>query len=329
MRLNKRYQDGGGVPSGDPPKFGIARNVLERLGTYGKTRQQAEQDPYYEGRYDISKDDVFDFLIRNFRDSMNDQQKADMLNQMASVKELEEGKPVYKSVTDRGHFDSLRNRAYLPEHRKSSAINRGSIEAEEFIHGIQQIMEDENLSDYGITEENVADFLPGGKEDLPNRYMPFMRYRKGDPLKALSKEVEELVALNPDGISDDGYYGGAQSVKETEAMLFSGLMHLDKMGVIPVGQTITEQDIPEIIRRLNSLESKSSTVNIPDHARRLKGVLENIPNLKPGSMELLLKILNQDMTISGDTYPQSQSNISIRSAASKNMNGGKVIRYRR
>lgn len=326
MRLNKRYQNGGGV--GDPPKFGIAKNVLERLGTYGKTRQEAEQDPYYEGRYDISKDDVFDFLIRNFRDSMNDQQKSDMLNQMANVKELEEGEPVYKSVTDRGHYDFLRNRAYLSEPKKSSTIHRGSLEAEEFIHGIQQIMDNENLSIYGITEENVADFLPGGKEDLPNRYMPFMRNRKGYPLKALSKEVEELVALNPDGISDDVYYGGTRNVKETEAMLFSGLMHLDKMGVLP-NRTITEQDIPEIITTLNSLESKSSTVNIPDHARRFRRVLENAPNLKPGSMNLLLKILNQDMTISGDTYTEPESNIAIRLAASKNVNGGRVIKYKR
>ena len=292
-KKRRMYQNGSGV--GDPPKFGVSKNLLERLGTYGKTRQEAEKDPYYEGRIDISRDDVFDFLIRNLRDSMTDQQKSDMLDQMAKVREVKEGEPVYKSVEGRGHYDRLNKRVYIPEPKKSSTIYRGSLESEEFIHAIQEIMNPRKLSDYGITEENMQDFMPGGKEDLPNRYMPFMVVKTGEQIP-LSLEVQQLIDLNPEGISDDVYYGGSTPT-ETEAMLFSGLIHANKMGVIPEGQTITEKDIPEILNRFKALESRTSAILIPDHARRLRRVLENVQNLNPGSMDLLLKILNQDITI--------------------------------
>lgn len=266
MRLKKTYQNGGVGPS-NPPKFGVSKNLLQVLGTYNKTRQEAEQDPYYEDRIDISKDDVFDFLIKNLKGSMDDQQKSDMLNQMSKVRVLKEGEPRYKNLEGRAYFDPSNNTINFDSPAMSSEMSRGSTESEEYIHALQ----------------NLGRFS-GERDDTP-----------------LISEVAELLALNPDGIQRNPYYGGSYSATEAEASIISGLMHAIKMGIVPEGQVITQEDIPGILSRFDRIsprrEGRGVMELLPKHARNLRNVLENASNLSPGSMDLLLKILNQDITI--------------------------------
>lgn len=273
-----KYQHGGKHDDDPPENFGVADNLLQVLGTYGKTREEAEQDPNYEDRLDLTKEEVFDNFMDRYGPNLTSELRKpqnpnspfydpdrnprrggleDLEEQMDKVRVIKED-PIGPGTG--AYFNTQTDEVYFSPEVSRSSVDRGSVSGEEFTHSIQDPFR-EGRGKYGSHSRRPFDaaiqgLLDSSREDEVD-------YRTGKKFKLLP----ETGVLAPDLGLDDSqysdlaeslYYGGntqnpvssRNAEHELEAMMNTGLLQGIKTGVIPEG-TITQDDLPGIVDRYN------------------------------------------------------------------------------
>ena len=322
---------------GDPPKFGVAKNLLQILGSYGKTRQEAEQDPYYEDRLDVTKEDVYSFILDNLVDSMTEEGVFGMKNQMGKVRLLGTDEPRHPNLEGRAYFDPNNNTVNLKSLSEDSSFTRGSSEGEEYTHSIQNADQfdkyNEQGKDYRSGQEmdrplikELADIISNPSGGYPRGVFEWNTipsgYFKGR--KRLNVADRDVFSL-----TDPLYYDGEYSQKEFEGMMVPGLILAKKMGLIG-DEKVDKYDIPDIIDRYNSLVAKRPDEDavdgmnwfqaVPRHARNLIAVMQTLYDRsfeEPEALDALVNFLNQNVHMNDELYPDLV----------KKQNGGRVIKY--
>ena len=271
-----KYNDGGKGP-GDPPKnFGVADNLLQVLGTYGKTREEAEQDPNYEDRLDLTKEEVFDNFMDRYGPNLTSELRKpqnpnspfynpDRNPRRGGLEELEEQMDKVRVIKEDpardgkgAYFNTQTDEVYFGPEVSRSSVDRGSVSGEEFTHSIQDPFR-EGRGKYG----NRRPFDAAIQGLLDSSRETEVDYRTGKQFKLLP----DTGVLAPDlGLDDSSYsdlaeslyYGGntdnpisgRNAEHELEAMMNTGLLKGIKTGVIPEG-TITQDDLSGIVDRYN------------------------------------------------------------------------------
>jgi hypothetical protein len=271
-----KYQHGGKHEEDPPENFGVADNLLQLLGTYGKTREEAEQDPNYEDRLDLTKEEVFDNFMDRYGPNLTSKLKRpqnpnsvfynpdrnprrggrpELQEQMDKVRVIKED-PVRDG--EGAYFNTKTDEVYFSPEVLRSSVDRGSVAGEEFTHSIQDPFR-EGRGKYGNRrpfDAAIQGLLDSSREDEVD-------YRTGEQFKLLP----DTGVLAPDLGLDDSrysdlaeslYYGGntanpiskGNAEHELEAMMNTGLLQGIKTGVIPEGK-ITQGDLPGIVDRYN------------------------------------------------------------------------------
>ena len=281
-----KYNDGGKGP-GDPPKnFGVADNLLQVLGTYGKTREEAEQDPNYEDRLDLTKEEVFDNFMDRYGPNLTSELRKpqnpnsvfydpDRNPRRGGLEELEEQMDKVRVIKEDpdgdgqgAYFNTQTDEVYFGPEVSRSSVDRGSVSGEEFTHSIQDpFREGRGKLGYG---RRPFDAAIQGLLDSSREYD--VDFNTGKEFQLLP----EAGVFTPGfGLNDSEYMDLAQSLyyggntrnpvsgrnaeHELEAMMNTGLLQGIKTGVIPEG-TITQDDLPGIVDRYNQGVAKRPNV---------------------------------------------------------------------
>lgn len=275
MKVRSKYLHGGRHDEDPPENFGVADNLLQVLGSYGKTREEAEKDPYYDDRLDLTKDEVFNNFMARYGPNLTSKLRRpqnpnsifydpdrnprrggreDLKEQMDKVRVIKKD-PVKDG--EGAYFNSKTDEVYFgPE--ASRGIDRGSVSGEEFTHSIQDPFR-EGRGKYG--DRRPFDAAIQGLLDSSRE--PEYSHKTGKMYDILPPTG----VMSPDlGLDDSDsndlvrsiYYGGntrnpisgENAEYELEAMMNTGLLQGIKTGVIPEG-TITQDDLPGIVDRYN------------------------------------------------------------------------------
>ncbi len=167
-----KYQHGGKHDDDPPENFGVADNLLQVLGTYGKTREEAEQDPNYDDRLDLTKEEVFDnFMDRygpNLTSELKRPQNPNSIFYNPDRNPRRGGRPELQEQMDKvrvikedpdgdgegAYFNTLTDEVYFGPEVSRSSVDRGSVSGEEFTHSIQ---------DHSEREEGRVDRIVEGR----------------------------------------------------------------------------------------------------------------------------------------------------------------------
>jgi hypothetical protein len=273
-----KYQHGGKHDDDPPENFGVADNLLQVLGTYGKTREEAEQDPNYDDRLDLTKEEVFDnFMDRygpNLTSELKRPQNPNSIFYNPDRNPRRGGRPELQEQMDKvrvikedpdgdgegAYFNTLTDEVYFGPEVSRSSVDRGSVSGEEFTHSIQDPFREGRGKGGSYSrrpfDAAIQGLLDSSREDDVD-------YRTGKQFKVLP----DTGVLAPDLGLDDSSYGdlaqslyyggntqnpvsGLNAEHELEAMMNTGLLQGIKTGVIPEG-TITQDDLPGIVDRYN------------------------------------------------------------------------------
>ena len=297
-----KYEHGGKHDDDPPENFGVADNLLQVLGTYGKTRQEAEQDPNYEDRLDLTKEEVFDnFMDRygpHLTSELNDKDsffynpdrprrggRPDLQEQMDKVRVIKED-----PESNTSYFNTATDEVFLHPEQARDSVDRGSLEGEEFTHAIQDPFR-ESRGKYGQDPRTFDASLEGLTDASKESGLIDMATGKVFDVLPTSGVLTYGLGLNDDSDMDalmSLYYGGnpynnmsmRNAPHELEAMMNTGLLQGIKTGVIPEGK-ITEDDFEGIVDRYNQGVARRDNPEVRNTAIQQSAVFtRNLPKEK-------------------------------------------------
>lgn len=274
MRVRSKYLHGGRHDEDPPENFGVADNLLQVLGSYGKTREEAEKDPYYDDRLDLTKDEVFNNFMARYGPNLTSKLRRpqnpnsafydpdrnprrggreELIEQMDKVRVIKKD-PIRDG--EGAYFNTRTDEVYFgPE--ASRGIDRGTASGEEFTHSIQDPFR-EGRGKYGTNrpfDGSIQGLLDASREQ---EYSGSGKVFKVLPPTGVMSQDLGLNDSESDDLARSIYYGGNEenpyshgnAEHELEAMMNTGLLQGIKTGVIPEGK-ITQGDLPGIVDRYN------------------------------------------------------------------------------